>query len=70
MSETNTWAVVETSPPFNPDCKYYIAVNTADEGMKRALVKKMGINLRIVSAELTEEEALGLRAVLQSANKE
>ena len=53
--------------PYTQDITY-IAVDISDEDMKRAMAKKVGGDMQVVSAELTRDEAIGLRALLQSAN--
>ncbi len=53
--------------PYTQDITY-IAVDISDEDMKRAMAKKVNGDMQVVSAELTRDEALGLRALLQSAN--
>jgi hypothetical protein len=67
MSETEQWAVLKVTAPYTQDITY-IAVDISDEDMKRAMAKKVGGDMQVVSAELTRDEALGLRALLQSAN--
>ena len=53
--------------PYTQDITY-IAVDISDEDMKRAMAKKVGGDMQVVSVELTRDEAIGLRALLQSAN--
>jgi hypothetical protein len=67
MSETEQWAVLKVTAPYTQDITY-IAVDISDEDMKRAMAKKVNGDMQVVSAELTRDEALGLRALLQSAN--
>jgi hypothetical protein len=67
MSETEQWAVLKVTAPYTQDITY-IAVDISDEDMKRAMAKKVGGDMQVVSAELTRDEAIGLRALLQSAN--
>jgi hypothetical protein len=69
MSETEDWAVLEVTADYSKAISY-IAVDYAEEDMKRAVAKKIGGHMRIVASELTREEAIGLRAVLQAANRE
>jgi hypothetical protein len=67
MSETEQWAVLKVTAPYTQDITY-IAVDISDEDMKRAMAKKVGGDMQVVSVELTRDEAIGLRALLQSAN--